>query len=312
MSATAWACDPCALYSAARMQGHSEGAFSLAVSEQYTDYDKTSNSTQGTIKDGELTKSFSTTQIAAAYDLSKCWGLQLTLPVITRDKTEIKNYRSSSETETGIVDIVLMTGYSLVNSYSADWTKILGVSFGVKFPTGDTGDLDEPNETVEIEPDNLSLRHHTLVSSSGEGALTNGSGSYDYIFGLSWLTRYQKFLFLSNAQYDLRTEGDFGYEFADDFLWSVGPGYYLSLSDTHSLALRLALAGEEKAKDKRDGVLQAGSEVHNLYLGPEVLFTINSQVSGEVGFDFRVNDQDEDATVVADYRLRAALAYRFQ
>lgn len=308
-----WACDPCAIYNAARLQGHSAGAFTVSVSEQFTDFDMASDSKSDAARDGEFVRDFSTTQFAFGYDFSERFGVQLTVPVIARRFQEVEHYRRSFDADSGLGDISLLGTYSFLNYREENWAVVAGLTAGVKFPTGDTGVLEDisDDETESFDLEGRMLKNHPIGSTSAGRALTFGTGSYDYITGVNLLTRYERYLLLAHAQYTIRTEGDFDYEFDDDFLWSVGPGYYVVLEDEYTIAALLALTGEYKGEDKLDGQALQGSKVSNVFLGPEVLFTIADSISGEVALDFRVSDEDDGATIVPEVRIRTGLAYRF-
>lgn len=308
------ACDPCALYNASRLQGHATDTFTLSVSEQYTDFDRAQDSKENSVKDGEFVRGFSTTQFGLAYDATERIGVQLTLPLVARKFDEIKQFRSSTESDAGLGDISLAGTYSFIDYKDQDWAVIAGFTGGVKFPTGDTGvleDVSEEEETSDHLTEQLVLKHHQIGTATGGRALTFGTGSYDYILGLNLLSRYQRYLLLSSAQHTLRTEGDFNYEFADDFLVSLGTGYYFLLDHEFTAAGLISLSGEFKGKDHLNGEIVNGSEVSNLYLGPEFLFSLNDKLGAQVSLDFRVTDEDGDSTVVPETRIRASVSYRF-
>lgn len=303
------ACDPCALYTASALEGHSKDSLTLSISEQYTDYSKSKETERYSQKSGEIVNGYSTTGFGVAYDFTERFGMHLTVPLIIRDVDTIKNYRSDRSTDSGLGDISLLGTYSFFEHRKSDWTILAGAYGGVKLPTGDSGVLEDIAEE-ELTPDS-SLKHHPIGSASNGRALTFGSGSYDFIGGLTFLARHNRLLFLSSAQYTIRTEGDFDYEFADDFLFSAGPGYYFALEHNYTVAGRLSLAGEYKGKDRFKNENVNGSAISNLYLGPQVFFTYDEHYAGEATVDFRVTDEDSVATVVPEWRIRAGLSYRF-
>lgn len=307
LKASAFACDPCALYNASRLQGHRAGALTLSVSEQYTDFNRAEDIPENSVRDGEFVRGFSTTQFALSYDITEEVGLQLTLPLIARRFDEVERFRNTTDSDAGLGDLSLVGTYTFLNHNTGSSAFLGGFTGGVKFPTGETGVL---RDVSAIEGSAL-LKHHSIGAASGGRALTFGTGSYDYILGLHALSRFERYLLLSYAQYTIRTEGDFDYEFADDLLFSVGSGYYFLLSHDFTMAGLLALSGEFKGKDKLDGARLDGSAISNLYLGPQLLFTLNEKVGAELGFDFRITDEDRGATVVPEARLRAGVSYRF-
>jgi hypothetical protein len=306
-----FACDPCALYNSFRLQGYSGGAFSLSLNEQSTNFEPTNKQKENSLRDGQITRSSSTTQLAAAYDITDCLSTQLTLPLITRHFDKYEKFRRDSETETGLGDIILSSSYSLLNYKSDSFVFLGAVTGGIKFPTGDTGTLNDLSSSDIGDGKLFNFKHHQIETSSANGALNFGSGSYDYILGSDIIARYNRFAILLDAQYTLRTEGDHNYEFADDLIYSASAGYYFIMEHSQTLAALVRVSGEYKRKDYLNGDLVDGSATSDLYLGPELLFTLNENLGGEVGVDFKVNDHEYGALIEPETRMRISLTYRF-
>ncbi len=308
---SAWACDPCAIFNAARLDGHEPNSWRVSLGEQYTNFKKGKSYPENSFRNKELVKGFSNTQFALSYDFSEVLGLQLSIPLISRYVEEIKDYQTSNNWDAGLGDISLIASYSPVHIKKLDWTVLTGVSAGIKLPTGDTGVLEEISADPDAQVKAQFLKHHPVGSTSGGRALTYGSGSYDYIMGANNLLRYQNFLLLSNIQYTIRTEGDFNYEFDNDLIWAVLPAYYLLLEHDYTVASGLGLSGEHKGKDRLAGSELDGSDISNIYLGPELILSFKGKYSAQIGFDFRVSNKDREADIVPENRVRASLAYRF-
>jgi hypothetical protein len=307
----AFACDPCSLYNAARLQGLVPGTFSLSISEQNTSFDRPNGVENNSTRNGEFVRDFSTTQLTAAYDFNQQFGVQVTLPFIISRFDEVKNYRYQTQTDSGIGDLTLLGRYSFLTLRSPEWSVVAGLSGGIKLPTGDTGTLNQVAEEEILGSTKSLLRHHPVASASGGRVLTFGTGSTDFLVGSNLFSRYQRFLFLADVQYGIRTEGDYNYQFANDLIWSVGPGYYLALEHDSFWATRAVLTGEFKPSDSLNGSPVAGSSISNLYLGPEVLFSLANGISGMLGVDMRTTGEDPGSTIVPEYRIRAAIGYRF-
>jgi hypothetical protein len=303
----AFACDPCALYNSARIVGHTKNAVTFSISEQYTDFKQTDEFGENSIKNGELVKGFSTTQLGINYDLSEKFGIFLSIPVIGRNFDKINRYRVTEDTDIGIGDTVIGGNFTLLNRKQVNTTFIAGATLGIKLPTGDTGVIEDVSSI-----DNYSfLREHPIGSSSGGRALTFGTGSYDYIIGGNILTRYEKLLLISSLQYTIRTEGDFNYKFANDLITNINPGYYLMLDDNLTIASGINLSGEFKEKDQLSNKKVSGSQFSNIYVGPNVLFTVSENITGEALVDFRVSKEDSGASVVPDTRVRLSFSYMY-
>lgn len=305
------ACDPCSLYSAARLQGNQVNQWSFSISEQYTDFDKVDQASQQVLKNEELTRSFTTTQLSVGYDFLEWLGLQITLPFVYRSYDRSLNYRVKTDTESGIGDIVIASSFTPFCIFKPELTFVSSIIAGIKLPTGDTGSL---SESIEVSSDDEELekllRHHVISANSSGRALSIGSGSFDFPLVASFFLRKQRLMMLVSAQYTFRNEGDFDYKFADDFVWDFGPGVYLLSSHASSLAARLVLSGEQKSSDKRDGAVQQDSKLSNFYLGPQLLFTLGEGWVGELGFDMLVENRRSDS-VESDFRVRSGLTYSY-
>ena len=157
------------------------------------------------------------------------------------------------------------------------------------------------------------LAHHVAGGGGIQGrGLTLGSGSVDFFFGTKLFYRINRFFVFGSAQYALRTEGDFDYQFADDWVWNIGPAYYLMLDQhSYSLALRGAVSGEDKGNDSRSGELVSNTKISNVFAGPELLFTAWGKYTIELGVDMPISTARAEALEEPSYRVRTALGIRF-
>ncbi len=295
------ACDMCALYSASDAQGGGKG-FLGGVAEQFTHFGTVQNdgqklpNTAGQFLDGSIS------QLFGGYNFSDRFGLQFNVPLIYRSYQRPRGSVIENGTVSGLGDVSLIGNFracqTQLGSFAFTWS-LLG---GIKFPTGDSSRLSEPD--VDSEPP---------LPDSGIGGhdLALGSGSFDGIVGTSLMARWQRAFLTANVQYAIRTEGDFGHQYANDLTWAGGPGYYLVLEDTHTVALQLNVSGEDKGKDTFNGVPDNDSAETIVYLGPQINFTWSDRLSAQVGVDLPVSIYNSGVQVVPDYRVRAALTWRF-
>jgi hypothetical protein len=210
----------------------------------------------------------------------------------------------TTDSESGLGDIIL--GGTFKPFIESSESSFFGLTFGIKLPTGDTGSLAEDVSGDEVR------KHHVVSSgASGGRVLSLGTGSVDFIGGVSHLFRQDRFLLLSQAQYTLRTEGSYDYRFADDILFRTGPGMFVYLDHDVSGGVKATFSAERKGLDKQNGELVKGSRVENYYVGPEAFLLIGVQLKLESGIDFRVGGSDKDSEVVPDHRLRSGLTWRF-
>lgn len=304
--ARARACDPCALYNVSQLHASSKGAVRLSISEQLTSYEESDGGRRP--RDGEITETYGTTLLTAQYDFTDRLGAQASVPLIYRSFDRYEEFRKSEDSEGGLGDISLVAHYAAWQAVQPDYGVRLGFYGGVELPSGDTGSLGDIQQEEHAEH-HIAARHHAAAIAGGGRALSLGSGSFDFPLGVSFYARRERLLWFSVFQYTLRTRGSFDYEFADDIVWSAGPGYYLSLDDTSSLALLAAFSGEHKGEDELESEKVDGTDLSNLFLGPYLLFSAGDAF-GELGLELPVY-RDESAEIVPEYRLRASLGWRF-
>lgn len=289
----AWACDLCAIYGAMEAEGRSGQGFFGGVAEQYTYFDTyQSNGHDASNPDGEHLNSL-ISQAFVGYNLNERFGVQFNLPVIYRNYAQDSGHGS----EAGIGDVSLIGNVLLYEKLTEAATFRWGALGGIKFPTGNT---DKLNPAL---PD--------FAAGIGGHDLTLGSGSFDGLVGTGFYARWKR-LFLTGAmQYAIRTEGDFEYQFANDWIWSGGPGVYLVMGHTYTLALQAVVSGETKGEDTINGVATTDTAITSVYLGPQITLTWSSRLSAQIAADLPVSITSSGEQIVPDYRVRAALTWRF-
>ncbi len=262
------------------------------VAEQFTHFGTLQQDGQRVADDGQYIDSL-VSQIFAGYNFNPRFGLQLNLPVIYRSFGS----DTMSGTESGIGDVLLIGNFvayqKLEENFNFTWT-LLG---GVKFPTGDSSRLGEPDANF---PDGI-----------GGHDIALGSGSFDGVVGTGLSARWKRLFLTANMQYAARSEGDFQHQYADDWTWSGGPGAYLALNHKYTLAVQAMVSGESKGMDTFAGMPDEDSAETAVYLGPQINFTWSNRLSAQVGADLPVSIDNSGTQVVPDYRVRAALTWRF-
>src|SRR5438309_4681092 len=180
----------------------------------------------------------SITQLVAGYQINSRFALQMNLPLIYREFKRPEGLQIDRGTVSGLGDISLLLK-TVVFHYASparrsfefegknpvavehepDFTVSAILLTGIKFATGDSSQLEEEFHEVEIPGAPESGIHgHDL---------TLGTGSYDGIFGEQTALRYKNIFFETNIQFTLRGDGAHQYHFANDLVWSGGPGYYI-------------------------------------------------------------------------------------
>ncbi len=317
--AGAYACDPCALFSASELLSQRKQSWSASVNEQYDDF-KAGPDHEA---DAERVERSNTVHLTIGYQSDDFWGAAISIPHLY-DK--FSGAKAGDETESGFSDISLIAKAKLPSYHGANLKISSGVYAGIEFPTGDASNFSQNARTEEDghneeqahegedEHDHILSHHHPISPAAGVSGrgLTTGSGSYDYVFGAHTFARYDRAFFLGSFQYTKRTEGSFNYQFADDYVWDVGPGYFVSTWDENSVALRAALSGESKAHDRQNGAVLDDSAYNTILVGPEVIYSSGDSWAFNLGIDFAIDSSgDASGSVENAWRVRSGLSVFF-
>ena len=299
-----FACDLCGIYAPGQTRVETERGPFAGTAEQFTHF--------GTVQvdghevsnpSGQHLDSF-ISQVFAGYNFNERFGLQFDLPVIYRSFKRPDGAGGIDRgTESGLGDVSLLGTFVPYRKLSEDFTFNWGILGGVKFPTGNSDRISEELNEVEnpVGPPS-GIHGHDL---------TLGSGSYDGIIGSGIFTRWQKGFFSANIQYAIRSKGDFDYRFADDLMWSGGPGYYLALNKKYTLALQAVVSGEHKGEDTFQGESAEDTGITAVYLGPQLTFTWRRSLAMYLAVDLPVSIENTSLQTVPDYRIRAGLNWHF-
>jgi hypothetical protein len=289
----ALACDLCAIYSAVEAQGQSGRGFVGGFAEQFTYFHTfQSDGRNAANPDGEYLNSL-ISQLFVGYNFNDRLGVQFSLPVIYRTYGKV----DASASEAGIGDASLVGNLRLYEKIGDNWSFRWGALGGVKFPTGST-DLLNP-----ALPD--------FADGIGGHDLTLGSGSYDGLLGTGFFASWKRWFLTGAMQYAVRTEGAFGYQFANDWVWYGGPGYYLFLGDKSTLSLQAVVSGESKGEDTINGVATEDTAITSVFVGPQLNYAWGSRLSAQLAVDLPVSIESSGQQIVPTYRLRAGFTLRF-
>ncbi|MBI5774398.1 MAG: hypothetical protein HZA89_11725 [Verrucomicrobia bacterium] len=301
----AFACDLCSVYSAATARGELGRGFHVSLAEQFTHQGTLQMDSVRTTSPVPQSLDGSTAQLVLGCNFNDRVGLQLNVPVIHRsfqrpDDTGALQRGSVS----GLGDISLVANVSAFRRDEKHYTFHWGLLAGLKLPTGSASRLQE-------EVDELTAPPAPVDSAIHGHDLALGSGSVDGLLGTSIYARWERLFFAAGTQFAWRSKGRFDYKFANDLMWSGGPGALLVPGDDFTLALQANISGETKGQDTFMGARAEDSGVTTVYAGPQVSVTWKEKFSAEVGVDLPVSLRNTALQIVPDYRIRAALTWRF-
>ena len=296
------ACDFCAVYCACEAQGAGKG-FYAGATEQFTHFGTLQ--LDGSKVDNEVGQwlDSSIAQTFVGYNFTKRFGVQVNVPFLRREFKRPEGFALDHGQESGVGDVSLTVNLVLCERKDEAFTLRWSLLGGVKLPTGSSARLAEELSEVEIPGAPESGIHgHDLAL---------GSGSVDGIVGSGAFARWKRIFVTANLQYSVRTKGDYDYQFANDLQWQFAPGAYLVLNERHSLALQLVASGEDKSQDTFQGAAAADTAMTSVYLGPQFTYTWSDRLSAQVGGDLPVMLDNSALQAVPDYRVRAAVTWRF-
>lgn len=303
VSKSIWACDLCAIYAATEARYSKPGIFA-GVAEQFTYFgtlQEDGNKVANTV-DQYLDSSI--TQLIGGYQFNERFGLQVNVPIIYRSFKRPEGLTIDRGTVSGLGDMSLLGHFLLYQHNRKHSTFAVHLLAGIKFPTGNPDRLKEEEDETPPPPGaaESGIHGHDLAL---------GSGSYDGIVGGSVFARWKRLFGAANVQYAIRSEGYIDYRYANDLTWSGGPGVYLLLEDQATLTLQFNVSGEYKDKDTFEGEKADDTGMTAVYLGPAISLTWKENLSADLGVDIPVVQDNTALQLVPDYRIRAAMSWRF-
>jgi hypothetical protein len=293
------ACDTCALYLAG---GGGHPGFTLSTAHQYTRLGTLWSHGHRLRNPIDQYVDSHITQLAVGYSRGGDWHAQVTLPYISRSFRRPDHSRIENGRERGLGDATFATRYRLWQTVTQRGNQFeLGLLGGIEFATGNSNRL-EPADHVH---------HHHVPSGIHEHDLALGSGSTDWLVGADAGWKHGRWSARLQVQHKLRRPGAFAYRFADETTWELVAGRHLILTHSRSLAVQALFSVDRKGIDSLAGAPQADTGASVRYLGARLVGTIDRRLESDVSVELPVRIRTTDTMVVPDYRIRAALNWRF-
>jgi hypothetical protein len=302
------ACDLCSVYSAMQARGEIDKGFTIGVAQQFTHYGTLQEDGHKIPNDLDQHLDSSISQLFAGYNFTDRLGIQVNVPIIYRSFQRADDAGGIERgTESGIGDVSLVANLLAYRKATKKFTLAWTLHGGVKLPTGSSDRLQEEVDELTAPPPPPGAPESGIHGHD----LALGSGSVDGIVGTGVYVRRQRLLFAANAQYSIRTKGDFDYRYANDLTWWGGPGVFLALTESYTISLQLNVSGESKGRDTFQGMKAEDTGITSVFLGPQISFTWGERFSAELSADLPASIDNTALQSVPDYRLRAAVNFRF-
>jgi hypothetical protein len=242
--AESWACDSHKM-AVFPVESSANKAWSVGLSGQRSEYDRDGN--------GPSFDSF-TTQLSASRRLGERWMIQLGVPYHDRELDD--------DSESGWGDATVTAAVNLFKNSSAN-ASFIDAYAGVKMPTGDSDRLAEEQESVhhggaqhamhrrarhgaerhgEVAPKDQPMMHDAHAAGHH---LALGSGSWDFLTGITMRHHLGAWRFRAEVQYVIRTEGDYDYRYGNE-LFARGGIYRAIQFGESDLRLGVSMSAEHR------------------------------------------------------------------
>ena len=328
--APAHGCDLCAIYTTSEAREEQVGLL-LGLASQFTYFHTLQNNGEEVPNPFDEKIASSISQLFIGYNFFPRFGVQLNVPVISRDYRRVLATGVKDGNVTGFGDLSLLAIAKVFTWTELDRIVHVDAFAGVKLPSGSPTFLKEevpaepcipfPDPTScgarVVIPPRLHAHHDSGVPSGVHGHdLTLGSGSVDGVIGAQVFLNWKRAFATAFIQYVARNEGAYQYRFANDLLFAGGPGAYVLAGDAlfgepYTLRAQAMFSGETKGNDSIGDVHETDTGITSLYLGPAFGFGWGTHLAAEISADLPVLLNNTQLQIVPDYRLRGGVSWRF-
>ena len=301
------ACDFCILSQGISPLETLKGA-GIRINERYTNMGGVYKGTEEKTNPGAK-EEYWTTEITGFYGITEDL---MFLGVVPYKKTkldghlhvhsdgDIEVHKDMKGEETGIGDIAALGRYTFSKTHTIDTTTSVAGIAGVKFPTGKTnGRTDDGMEYLDAH-------------------LQLGTGSTDFLLGLSMSHTVQKLSLSANLLGVIPTEGKAGdtkHQFGNTLNYDITAKYRVHPAVSAPLSTQLfcslGLNGELREREKVAGAEDVNSGGHTIYLTPGVQVVAAPQWVFELSYQHPVYHNLYGTQLAEDYKVNGAVTYLF-
>lgn len=200
----------------------------------------------------------------------------------------------------GLGDVALMGRYTFLKQENPDTTNVMAGLVGIKFSTG---------KTDAKTSDGMSYL---------DSHLQLGTGSTDYLLGLSYSHSLQRLSFSANLLGTITTEGKFGttkHEFGNALNYDAS-GKYRIAPEAFSpmkpqLFAALGINGEARQREKEDGVAVPDSGGNTVYLSPGLQLVLAPHWIVEASYQHAIYHKLNGTQLGETYKAITGVTYLF-
>jgi len=279
----------------------------IKISERYTVLDKVYQGTSEKSNPGAKEVHW-TTELTGFYGVTPDFMLLAVLPY-KNGKTSgelAQNADTSLDLETGgagrasgLGDMAFMGRYSFLKKETADTTTIMAEMFGVKLATGSTNAKSNSNEFLDSH-------------------LQAGTGSTDYLFGLSFSHSLKRFSISANMLGTVATEGKFGdtkHTFGNALNYDANGKYRVHPREFDpqqpQVFLALGFNGEARQREKIEGATVPDSGGNTVYLSPGMQLVLATSWIVDLSYQQAVYHQLNGTQLGETYKIISGVTYLF-
>ena len=241
--------------------------------------------------DAHARKSDFSNSIFLGYGITDSVSISLQVPYVVRYSKEVheEEFLGENQKSTGLGDSILLGKYKI-------YDKQFGLAgiFGLKLPTGTTGERNEAGEKFEPE-------------------LQPGTGSLDFMFGISANKKINHLIILDGTLlYHLKTEGDQDYEFGDIIRATAGATFnVINKEKKPTLSLLSEVISQFANKDEREGETIRDSGGTTIFFAPGVSSKLTEQLKTTVSVPVPVFQSLGGIHQELDFNVLLGMSYSF-
>jgi hypothetical protein len=301
-----FACDFCLLSQGISPLDTMKGT-GIKISERYTVLDQVYQGTSEKANPGAKETHW-TTELTGFYGITPEFMLMAVVPYKNGMTTGelMQNPDGTLDLDTGgagrasgLGDVALMGRYTFLKKETPETTTVMAGVAGVKLPTGGTSARTRSGEFLDSH-------------------LQAGTGSTDYLLGLSFSHSLKRFSLSANLLGTIAGSGKFGtteHEFGNSMNYDVTAKYRL-IPEAFSpmkpqLFAALGLNGEAREREKEDHVAVPDSGGNTVYLSPGLQLVLAPHWIAELSYQRAIHHNLYGTQLGETYKVITGVTYLF-